>query len=186
MVNKRKRGSSNSHSISLPIHAVKETLLDAIADNQVVIVTGQTGSGKTTQIPQFLHKAGYGSMCITQPRRVACITISSRVALEMGVELGQLVGYQIRFEDKTTKNTKLKFMTDGMLLRELLTDKHLKKYEVIILDEVHERTLRTDVLFGAIKQILKQRKKLKLIIMSATMDASKFSDYFNRYINFKF
>jgi HrpA-like RNA helicase len=180
MPNKRKA----SLSVSLPIHAVKESLLDAVFNNQIVIVTGATGSGKTTQIPQFLYSAGYGSMCITQPRRVACITISSRVALEMGVQVGQLVGYQIRFEDKTTKNTKLKFMTDGMLLRELLTDKNLKKYDVIILDEVHERTLRTDVLFGAIKQILKSRKSLKLIIMSATMDASKFADYFNRYIKY--
>ena len=147
-------------------------------------MVGETGSGKTTQIPQLLHKELKSTknqrIVITQPRRVAAISIAKRVAQEMGVQVGGLVGYQIRFDDVSSFNeTKIKFVTDGILLRELLNDPMLSKYSVIILDEAHERTLRTDVLFGAIKGILKRRNDLKLVVMSATLNAKAFSDYFD-------
>jgi HrpA-like RNA helicase len=106
----------------LPIHAVRGKLLGLVAKNPVTILVGETGSGKTTQLPQFLHDAGYNSICITQPRRVACISIATRVSDEMGTKVGGTVGYSIRFEDVTSKDTKIKFLTDGMLLRELLSD----------------------------------------------------------------
>lgn len=172
----------------LPIYAVKAHILETISKNNIVILVGETGSGKTTQLPQYLLEFGFaskGMICITQPRRVAAISIATRVASELKTKVGGLVGYSIRFEDKTDKSTRVKYMTDGMLLRELLTDDLLSKYSVIILDEVHERTLRTDVLFGSVKRILDKRSDLKVVIMSATMNAQKFSDYFNRYIHFE-
>jgi HrpA-like RNA helicase len=155
----------------------------AIRKNQVLILIGETGSGKTTQIPQILNECEEfrtERIAITQPRRVAAISIAQRVSQEMGCNLGATVGYTIRFDNKSTPNTKIKFMTDGMLLRELLSDSLLSKYRVIILDEAHERTLRTDILFGAIKGILKERKDLKVIVMSATLNADAFSLYFNK------
>jgi HrpA-like RNA helicase len=162
----------------LPVNKNKDKILLAVEENSVVIVVGETGSGKTTQIPQLLYAKNYRKMVITQPRRVAAISISKRVAHEMNVTLGSTVGYQIRFEDVSQRDTSIKFVTDGILLRELLNDKNLSKYNVIILDEAHERTLRTDILFGALKAILKKRKNLKLIIMSATLNSEKFSEYF--------
>lgn len=126
-----------------------------------LIIIGETGCGKTTQIPQFLYQIGYGEkgvIAVTQPRRVAAITISARVAKEMKCQLGQEVGYTVRFEDQTSKKTKIRFMTDGSLLREALTDKLLLKYSVILLDEAHERTINTDVLFGIVKEAQKTRK----------------------------
>lgn len=147
---------------------------------------GETGCGKTTQIPQYIH-----SICneykigITQPRRVAAVSIAQRVAKELGSELGHLVGYSVRFEDSTSKLTKIKYLTDGMLLREAMLDNLLSKYNVIILDEAHERTIHTDVLFGIVKQAQQTRKsqnlkKLKVIIMSATMDVDHFVKYFHK------
>jgi HrpA-like RNA helicase len=131
-------------------------------------------------VPQFLYAAGYkGMIAITQPRRVAAISLAKRVSEEMNSPLGQLVGYSIRFEECSSPKTRIKYMTDGMLLRELLNDKLLRKYSVVILDEAHERTLRTDVLFGMMKLILEQRN-LKLIIMSATLESQKFSTFFNK------
>lgn len=165
----------------LPILNCKSQILKCISENKVTILVGETGSGKTTQLPQYLNEAGYGLICITQPRRVAAISIAARVAEEMRAEVGKLVGYSIRFHDKTSHETKIKFVTDGMLLRELLNDSMLSKYSVIILDEAHERTLRTDVLFGALKRILQTRNNLKVIIMSATLNAKQFSEYFNGY-----
>ncbi|KAF2083746.1 mRNA splicing factor RNA helicase [Saccharata proteae CBS 121410] len=175
---------------SLPIYTWKEQLLEAIKQFQVVVVVAETGSGKTTQIPQFLHEAGYTSkeengmgkkmVACTQPRRVAAMSVAARVSEEMGVKLGKEVGYSIRFEDNTDpKNTIVKFMTDGMLLREFLTDPSLDTYSAIILDEAHERTLATDILFGLLKDIARFRPELKLIISSATVDAQKFSSYFD-------
>ncbi|KAJ3069040.1 putative ATP-dependent RNA helicase dhr2, partial [Rhizoclosmatium hyalinum] len=134
------------------------------------------------ELPQFLYEAGFakkGMIAITQPRRVAASSIARRVAQEVGVQLGNEVGYSVRFDDKTSHNTKIKYMTDGMLLRELLGDKLLSKYSVIILDEAHERTLRTDVLFGMVKGIQKVRQDLKIIVMSATLDAERFASYFD-------
>lgn len=149
--------------------------------NQVVILQGETGSGKTTQIPQYILEKGYAGgklIACTQPRRVAAISIAKRVAEEMDIELGQQVGYSIRFEEIAGPNTLLKYLTDGMLLREAMTDPKLEKYGVIILDEAHERTLSTDILFGLLKEVMTKRSDLKVVVMSATLDAEKFQDYF--------
>src|SRR4051794_25522948 len=151
---------------------------------QILVFVGETGSGKTTQIPQFVlfddlpHFNGKLIAC-TQPRRVAAMSVAQRVADEMDVQLGQEVGYTIRFEDNTTPNTFLKYMTDGMLLREAMADPVLNRYSAIILDEAHERTLNTDILMGLIKEICKKRQDLKIVVMSATLDAGKFQKYFN-------
>ncbi|XP_072271689.1 ATP-dependent RNA helicase DHX33 isoform X2 [Pyxicephalus adspersus] len=151
------------------------------------LITGETGSGKTTQVPQYFYEASIGRqgiIGITQPRRVAAISLATRVSEERKTELGKLVGFTVRFEDVTSEETKLKFLTDGMLLREAIGDPLLRKYSVIILDEAHERTVHTDVLFGVVKMAQKKRKELgklplKIIIMSATMDVDLFSEYFN-------
>ncbi|XP_023012219.2 ATP-dependent RNA helicase pea isoform X1 [Leptinotarsa decemlineata] len=166
---------------SLPIYKLKEELRKAVTDNQILIVIGETGSGKTTQITQYLAEAGLtarGKIGCTQPRRVAAMSVAKRVAEEFGCRLGQEVGYTIRFEDCTSPETMIKYMTDGMLLRECLMDLDLKQYSVIMLDEAHERTIHTDVLFGLLKQAVLKRKELKLIVTSATLDAVKFSEYF--------
>lgn len=165
----------------LPIFALRTELLKAIRDNQVLIVIGETGSGKTTQITQYLAEAGYtttGMIGCTQPRRVAAMSVAKRVAEEFGCRLGQDVGYCIRFEDCTSTDTVIKYMTDGMLLRESLIDPLLTKYCVIMLDEAHERTVSTDVLFGLLKDTCRKRPEFKLIVTSATLDAEKFSNYF--------
>ncbi|KAJ3282158.1 putative ATP-dependent RNA helicase dhr2 [Rhizoclosmatium sp. JEL0117] len=167
---------------ALPIAKERDNIIKAIRDARALVIVGETGSGKTTQLPQFLYDAGFakkGMIAITQPRRVAASSIARRVAQEVGVQLGNEVGYSVRFDDKTSHNTKIKYMTDGMLLRELLGDKLLSKYSVIILDEAHERTLRTDVLFGMVKGIQKVRQDLKIIVMSATLDAERFASYFD-------
>lgn len=180
--------SSSADSIeavrkSLPVYALREELLDAIADNQVLVVVGETGSGKTTQLPQFLHEAGYTKdgmkVGCTQPRRVAAMSVAARVAEEMGVRLGRECGYSIRFEDCTSDATVLKYMTDGMLLREFLTEPDLAGYSCLIIDEAHERTLSTDILFGLVKDVARFRPDLKLIISSATINAEKFSGFFD-------
>ncbi|KAI9343732.1 DEAD/DEAH box helicase [Zopfochytrium polystomum] len=169
----------------LPVSAEKQRIVEAVASSSVIVLVGETGSGKTTppqKSPQFLYQAGYGKngiIAITQPRRVAASSIARRVSEEMGVELGGTVGYSVRFDDCTSSATRVKYMTDGMLLRELLNDKLLSRYSVIILDEAHERTLRTDILFGMTKSILQTRTDLKVIVMSATLDAERFSEYFN-------
>ncbi|XP_025424865.1 ATP-dependent RNA helicase DHX8 [Sipha flava] len=166
---------------SLPIYKLKDELIKAVTDNQILIVIGETGSGKTTQITQYLAEAGFtsrGKIGCTQPRRVAAMSVAKRVAEEFGCRLGQEVGYTIRFEDCTSPETAIKYMTDGMLLRECLVDFDLKNYSVIMLDEAHERTINTDVLFGLLKQAVTKRKELKLIVTSATLDAVKFSQYF--------
>ncbi|KAL0906528.1 hypothetical protein M5K25_025029 [Dendrobium thyrsiflorum] len=168
---------------SLPIYPYREELLKAINDHQILVIVGETGSGKTTQMPQYLHEAGYtkdGKMVgCTQPRRVAAMSVAARVSQEMGVKLGHEVGYSIRFEDCTSEKTILKYMTDGMLLREFLSEPDLASYSVIMVDEAHERTLSTDILFGLVKDIARFRKDLKLLISSATLDAEKFSDFFD-------
>ncbi|KAK9926087.1 hypothetical protein M0R45_023339 [Rubus argutus] len=167
---------------TLPIYAYRDELLKAIDEHQVLVIVGETGSGKTTQIPQYLHEAGYtkrGKIGCTQPRRVAAMSVAARVSQEMGVKLGHEVGYSIRFEDCTSEKTVLKYMTDGMLLREFLGEPDLAGYSVVMVDEAHERTLSTDILFGLVKDIARFRPDLKLLISSATLDAEKFSDYFD-------
>ncbi|GLE00390.1 hypothetical protein PINS_up009147 [Pythium insidiosum] len=166
----------------LPVYPYRDALLEAIRNYQVLIIEGETGSGKTTQIPQYLHEVGYselGRIGCTQPRRVAAMSVAARVAQEMGVKLGNEVGYSIRFEDCTSDKTVIKYMTDGMLLREFLTEPDLKSYSVMVIDEAHERTLNTDILFGLIKDIARFRDDIKIIIASATLDATKFSAYFD-------
>ncbi|XP_034939713.1 ATP-dependent RNA helicase DHX8 [Chelonus insularis] len=166
---------------SLPIYKLRDDLIKAVTDNQILIVIGETGSGKTTQITQYLAESGFnarGKIGCTQPRRVAAMSVAKRVAEEFGCRLGQEVGYTIRFEDCTGPETNIKYMTDGMLLRECLMDLDLKAYSVIMLDEAHERTIHTDVLFGLLKQAVGRRPDLKLIVTSATLDAVKFSQYF--------
>jgi pre-mRNA-splicing factor ATP-dependent RNA helicase DHX15/PRP43 len=168
----------------LPVHAQRAEFLKIFQSTQIMVFVGETGSGKTTQIPQFVlyddlpHLKGTQVAC-TQPRRVAAMSVAARVADEMDVTLGEEVGYNIRFENRTSNKTILKYMTDGMLLREAMEDHDLKRYSVIILDEAHERTLATDILMGLLKQITQRRPDLKLIIMSATLDALKFQTYFN-------
>eukprot|EP01116_Phalansterium_solitarium_P004540 TRINITY_DN1557_c0_g2_i1.p1 TRINITY_DN1557_c0_g2~~TRINITY_DN1557_c0_g2_i1.p1 ORF type:complete len:1212 (-),score=365.03 TRINITY_DN1557_c0_g2_i1:225-3860(-) len=177
----KSRGSIKEQRESLPIFKLKPELLNAIHDNQILVVIGETGSGKTTQMTQYLAEAGYGSrgrIGCTQPRRVAAMSVAKRVSEEFGCRLGQEVGYAIRFEDCTSPETVIKYMTDGMLLRECLLDENLSQYAVIMLDEAHERTIHTDVLFGLLKGAASRRADLKLIITSATLDAEKFSTYF--------
>ncbi|TNN05335.1 ATP-dependent RNA helicase DHX8 [Schistosoma japonicum] len=166
---------------ALPIFRLKDELMKAVNDNKVLIVIGETGSGKTTQITQYLAEAGYvntGRIGCTQPRRVAAMSVAKRVSEEFGCRLGQEVGYTIRFEDCTAPETKIKYMTDGMLLRECLIDPDLRQYSVIMLDEAHERTIHTDVLFGLLKKAIQKRDDMKLIVTSATLDSVKFSQYF--------
>merc|ERR1719247_1824932 len=168
--------------VSLPIFQHREQILAAVKEYSVLIVVGETGSGKTTQLPQYLLEAGYaerGRIGCTQPRRVAAMSVAARVAAEIGCKVGHDVGYQIRFEDCTTDKTTIKYMTDGMLLREFLAEHDLGTYSVMIVDEAHERTLHTDVLFGLVKDVARHRPDFKLIISSATLDARKFSTYFD-------
>jgi ATP-dependent RNA helicase DHX8/PRP22 len=166
---------------SLPVYRLKPELLRAMAENQLLVVIGETGSGKTTQMTQYLHELGVtrnGMIGCTQPRRVAAISVAKRVAEEFGCTLGEEVGYSIRFEDVTSQATIIKYMTDGMLMREYLADNDLKRYGALMLDEAHERTIHTDVLFGLLKDLCVRRPDLKLIVTSATLDAEKFSSYF--------
>uniref|UniRef100_A0A914N0K9 RNA helicase n=1 Tax=Meloidogyne incognita TaxID=6306 RepID=A0A914N0K9_MELIC len=174
--------------MALPVWDYREKFLELLNKNQCLVLVGETGSGKTTQIPQwcldYAREKGvmmgkkYMVAC-TQPRRVAAMSVANRVADELDVQLGQEVGYSIRFEDCVSDRTILKYCTDGMLLREAMNNPLLEQYEVILLDEAHERTLATDILMGLIKEITKQRKDLKIVVMSATLDAGKFQNYFD-------
>ncbi|KAL0222013.1 hypothetical protein RCL1_001867 [Eukaryota sp. TZLM3-RCL] len=160
---------------SLPIHAHKSEFLKLFHENQALVLVGETGCGKSTQIPQFLPKKL--NVFITQPRRVAAITLAKRVSSEMRSPLGREVGYHVRFDDCTTPNTRIKFFTDGMLLREMMIDPLLSKCNVIIIDEAHERSLSSEVLLGLTKQLLQKRPDLKAIIMSATLQAEAFAEF---------
>ncbi|KAI0653665.1 pre-mRNA-splicing factor ATP-dependent RNA helicase PRP43 [Cubamyces menziesii] len=169
----------------LPVFGQMDDFLKIFTKNQIIVMVGETGSGKTTQIPQFVcysdlpHTKGKMVAC-TQPRRVAAMSVAKRVADEMDVPLGKQVGYVIRFEDMTEPGTTfMKYMTDGMLLREAMNDHELSRYSTIILDEAHERTVATDILMGLLKGIARRRSDLKIVIMSATLDAQKFQRYFS-------
>lgn len=178
---KRTNMSISDQRRSLPVYQLRSELLQAVRDNQIMIIVGDTGSGKTTQITQFLYEEGFarkGKIGCTQPRRVAAVSVAKRVAEEVGCKLGSTVGYTIRFEDCTSPQTHIKYMTDGMLQREALVDPNMSQYSVIMLDEAHERTIATDILFALLKKASTRRPDLKLIITSATLDAAKFSKYF--------
>jgi ATP-dependent RNA helicase DHX8/PRP22 len=170
---------------SLPIAASRDRLIAEIRARETLIVVGETGSGKTTQLPQYAHEAGLAgglAVACTQPRRVAAVSVARRVAEETGTVLGDLVGYAIRFEDVSSNSTRVKFLTDGMLLREATADANLERYGVVMIDEAHERTLQTDFLLGVLKKTQERRrlskKPLKLVIMSATLEADSFSKFF--------
>ncbi|KAG8236497.1 hypothetical protein J437_LFUL016409 [Ladona fulva] len=163
---------------NLPVAQFKKEIVDAVNSNQVVVIAGDTGCGKSTQVPQYLLKAGYENIACTQPRRIACISLSKRVAYETLNEYGSTVGYQIRFEKSKTQHTRIVFITEGLLLRQVSTDPSLSSYDVAVLDEIHERHLPGDFLLGVLKCLLYQRKNLKLVLMSATINIQLFQDYF--------
>ncbi len=167
--------------VDLPVVARREELARAISGNQVVIVCGETGSGKTTQLPKIcltLGRGVLGAIGHTQPRRVAARSVASRIAVELKSELGGLVGYKVRFNDKVASDTVIKLMTDGIMLAEIHSDPMLRRYDTIIIDEAHERSLNIDFLLGYLKQLLPRRPDLKLIITSATLDADRFARHF--------
>ncbi|XP_039612942.1 probable ATP-dependent RNA helicase DHX40 isoform X2 [Polypterus senegalus] len=180
--------SRDLDTLQLPISGHREKLINAVKKYPILIVTGETGSGKTTQLPQYLHQAGFakhGIIGVTQPRRVAAITVAQRVSEEMNCPLGRGVGYQVRFDDCTSEDTVIKYMTDGCLMREILADSKLSRYSVVILDEAHERSLNTDILFGLLKQFFhqkchgKRKAPLKVVVMSATLEEKKLSEFFD-------
>src|SRR5271157_4482101 len=165
----------------LPITARRHDIVKAIRKHRVVVITGETGSGKTTQIPKMCLEAGRGISGVigcTQPRRVAAVTVAHRIAEELGEEIGRSVGYQIRFEDRSSRNNYIKIMTDGILLNEAQNDPCLRRYDTIIVDEAHERSLNVDFVLGILLTLLRKRRNIKVIITSATIDAEKFSRAF--------
>ena len=168
---------------NLPIYEYKQEILKLIKDKQILIIEGETGSGKTTQIPQYLYENGFcdnnKKICVTQPRRVAAMSVASRVAYEMGVKCGHEVGYSIRFEENVSPMTKIIYMTDGIFLRYLLSDNLLNEFSVIMIDEAHERSIQTDIIFGIIKTLIEKREDLRIIISSATLSTLKFKNYFS-------
>lgn len=167
---------------ALPVYEQKQKILDCLEKNQVIIVESPTGSGKTTQIPVILYEAGYatnGVIAVTQPRRIAALSVSEFISKQLGTSYPGLVGYKMRFEDKTDASTKIKIMTDGILLQEMKLDPWLSKYSVIMVDEAHERSLNIDFVIGLLKRVLKERKDFRVIVSSATMNTQVFSEYFD-------
>lgn len=167
-----------TYPADLPVSGRRDDIARAIRDHQVVIVAGATGSGKTTQLPKICLELGRESIAHTQPRRLAARTIAERVAEELGTELGGLVGYQVRFTDKASESTRIKVMTDGILLNEIHRDRELRRYDTIIIDEAHERSLNIDFLLGYLKRLLPRRPDLRVIITSATIDPESFARHF--------
>ena len=166
----------------LPVYAQKQKILECLENNQVVIVESPTGSGKTTQIPVILYEAGYttnGIIGVTQPRRIAALSVSEFISKQMNTPYPGLVGYKMRFEDVTNSDTKIKIMTDGILLQEMKLDPWLSKYSVLMIDEAHERSLNIDFVLGLVKRVLKERKDFHVIVSSATMNTKVFSEYFD-------
>src|SRR5829696_1678012 len=162
----------------LPVAEHRDELMAAIRDHQVVVVAGETGSGKTTQIPKMCLELGRTAVAHTQPRRLAARTVAERIAEELNVPLGEAVGYSVRFTDRSRKDTLIRLMTDGLLLAEIQRDRRLKRYDTIIIDEAHERSLNIDFLLGYLHRILPQRPDLKLIITSATIEPARFAAHF--------
>ena len=166
----------------LPITEHRQAIIETIQKNRVVVLSGDTGSGKSTQLPKMCLEAGRGRKGLigcTQPRRLAAVSLADRIAEELAPQGTSLVGYKIRFSDHTTRSTKIKFMTDGILLAEAHRDPHLRKYDTIIVDEAHERSLNIDFLLGMLKMLATVRSDLKVIITSATIDTQKFARHFN-------
>ncbi|GAM58472.1 ATP-dependent helicase hrpA [Vibrio ishigakensis] len=166
----------------LPVSQKRDDIAKAILENQVVIVAGETGSGKTTQLPKICAEIGRGKFGVighTQPRRLAARSVASRIAEEMHTQLGEYVGYKVRFNDKVSENTQIKLMTDGILLAEIQHDRFLNQYDTIIIDEAHERSLNIDFILGYLKNVLPKRPDLKVIITSATIDPERFSKHFS-------
>ncbi len=170
-----------TYPAELPVSQRRDDIAEAIREHQVVIVAGETGSGKTTQLPKICLELGRGAKALighTQPRRIAARSVAERIASELGTELGDLVGYQVRFTDRTSQASRVKLMTDGILLAELQRDRDLRKYDTIIIDEAHERSLNIDFLLGYLRRLLPRRPDLKLIITSATIDPERFAAHF--------
>ena len=175
-----------TYPAELPVSARRDDIAAAIRDHQVVIVAGETGSGKTTQLPKICLELGRGLGSAeggklighTQPRRIAARSVAERIAEELGTELGDVVGYQVRFTDRTSRASRVKLMTDGILLAELQRDRDLRKYDTIIIDEAHERSLNIDFLLGYLRRLLPRRPDLKVIITSATIDVDRFAAHF--------
>ena len=167
-------------SMNLPIFPYQNEIVASVTNNPTTILVAETGSGKSTQVPQYLLNLASTRCRIacTQPRRIAAVSVAQRVAFEQGCILGETVGYSIRFEDKSSKSTKIKFLTDGVLLRECISDPDLSQYGIIILDEAHERSLQTDILIGLIRQIQDRRSDLRVIVMSATLEVGLFVNFF--------
>ena len=163
---------------ALPISAEAPGIASLIRDHQVVVVAGETGSGKTTQLPKICLLAGRERIAHTQPRRIAARTVAHRIAEECGTELGEFVGYQVRFTRRVSRATRIKVMTDGVLLSELAHDRDLERYDTIIIDEAHERSLNIDFLLGYLKQLLARRPELRVIVTSATIDTARFAAHF--------
>ena len=165
----------------LPVSKQAQTLIDAITHNQVIIVAGETGSGKTTQLPKLAMLAGRGitgQIGHTQPRRLAARSVATRISEELGEELGKTVSFKVRFTEEGTRHSIVKLMTDGILLSEMAYDKFLTRYDTIIIDEAHERSLNIDFILGYLKRLLPKRPDLKVIITSATLDTQRFAEYF--------
>jgi ATP-dependent RNA helicase HrpA len=167
-----------SYPPELPVSAHRDELLAAIRDHQVVVVAGETGSGKTTQLPKLCLELGRASIAHTQPRRIAARSVAERIAHELQVPLGTAVGYAVRFSDRSRADTRVRLMTDGLLLAEIQHDRQLRRYDTIVVDEAHERSLNVDFLLGCVKRILPKRPELKLIVTSATIDPQRFSAHF--------
>src|SRR5215210_4167520 len=181
MVARRAAVPEVSYPPELPVSARRDDLLAAIRDHQVVVVAGETGSGKTTQLPKVCLELGRGvrgAIAHTQPRRIAARTVAERIAHELGVPLGEAVGYAVRFSDRSGEDTLVRLVTDGLLLAETQRDRLLRRYDTIIVDEAHERSLNIDFLLGYLARILPRRPDLKLIITSATIDPERFSRHF--------
>ncbi|WP_426242036.1 ATP-dependent RNA helicase HrpA [Nocardioides sp. LHG3406-4] len=171
-----------TYPAELPVSQRRDDIAAAIRDHQVVIIAGETGSGKTTQLPKICLELGRGKDQLighTQPRRIAARSVAERIAEELGTQLGDLIGYQVRFTDRTSRESRVKLMTDGILLAELQRDRQLRKYDTIIIDEAHERSLNIDFLLGYLKRLLPKRPDLKLIITSATIDVDRFAEHFD-------
>ncbi|HWT33277.1 MAG TPA: DEAD/DEAH box helicase, partial [Microbacterium sp.] len=169
-----------SYPPELPVSAARDEIAAAIRDHQVVVVAGATGSGKTTQLPKICLELGRTSIAHTQPRRIAARSVAERIAEELQVPLGDAVGYKVRFTDKVSADTRVALMTDGILLNEIHRDRLLRRYDTIIIDEAHERSLNVDFLIGYLRRILPERPELKVIITSATIDPHSFARHFAR------